>query len=415
MTGGAPDRDGFRPAVAWTGLGAAFLGLLSIGFSFHFVSPILPAMIADLGIGHGAAGLLMSLFALPGIVLSFPAGWLTDRWGPDRTGGLGLLVMGLGTLAVGAGPTFGVILAGRTLTGVGVSLAVVALQRMIAALFAGRNLGLPMGVSGMAVPLGIILILNLAGPWSERAGWRQVALGTGTFAVLASLVFFGVARLLPGSGREGTRPPGGSSSSGPQPAGHLSFRPIWLAGWVWFFANGAMTAFMTFAPNHFFELGWGVQARGLVTSIPMWGSVLLGPLIGWLSDRQGGKPAFMGLGMILMSLALLAVPGGRIPQPVIGIALGGALAAVVTPLLSLPGTLLATHQVGRGYGILATCANVGIFCLPPAAGLVRDATGGFTGPFLLLGGAAAAGVLGAEALRRSRVVPGWTWPRRPHH
>ena len=59
----------------------------------------------------------------------------------------------------------------------------------------------------------------------------------------------------------------------------------------------------------------------------------------------------------------------------LGLALGLSLAAVVTPTVALPGALLPATHTGRGYGLLATCGNAGIFVVPPLAGAVRDGTG----------------------------------------
>ncbi len=393
----------FSSSAAWAGLAAIYMGFLTVGFVFHFIPPILPLMLPDLGISHGQAGLLMSLFALPGILLSLPGGWLADRAGAPLMGAAGLLVMGLGTVGMGLGGGFVPVLAARALAGTGVAVAVVALQRMIVTLFAGRPLGVPMGVSGTAVPLGIIIILNISGPWARDHGWRAVALGTGAMAMATAVVFFVASTLVArrkGAGRPA--PPAEVGAAGATPA-DKGLAAIWIAAVVWFCANGAMTSFMTFAPDHFFELGWSVRARGLVTSIPMWGSVLLGPLTGWLTDRYGRRAGFITAGMALMALSLAAIPGGLVPQVLLGTALGASLAAVVTPLLALPGTLLPADRVGRGFGILATCANLGIFFCPPLVGLARDRSGHFTAPFLLMGAIALAGMLAGLGLRTRRV------------
>ncbi len=391
----------FSSRAAWAGLAAIYLGFLTVGFVFHFIPPILPLMLRDLGISHGQAGLLMSLFALPGILLSVPGGWLADRVGAPPMGAAGLMVMGLGTLVMGLGEGFGWILAARAVAGVGVAVAVVALQRMTVTLFAGRPLGVPMGVSGTAVPLGIIIILNTAGPWARDHHWRAVALGTGIVTMAAAAVFYLVSRLVMSRrGEVGSRPVPTETAPDAVVRGG-GFGVIWMAAVVWFCANGAMTSFMTFAPDHFFELGWTVRDRGLVTSIPMWGSVLLGPLTGWLTDRYGHRAGFITAGMALMALSLAAIPGGGVPQVLLGMTLGASLAAVVTPLLALPGSLLPADRVGRGFGILATFANLGIFFCPPVVGLVRDQSGQFTAPFLLMAGIAAGGVVAGLFLRRA--------------
>jgi MFS family permease len=395
----------FPLRVAWFGLGVLYSGFLAVGFVFHFVPPVLPDVIVDLEIGHGQAGLMMSLFALPGILLSIPAGWLVDRYGERAIGSTGLAVMGAGTLILAAAPSFGLILMGRTLSGIGMVAGVVALQRLVTRLFQGRPLGLPMGVCGSALPLGIILVLNLAGPLAAARGWRHVAFQVGWVTVAIAAGFLAASWFIT-RGRPLGSEPGGGPQLRPPGAGR-GLRAIWIAGVIWFSANGAMTAFMTFAPDHFLDLGFGVEARGVLTSIPMWGSVFLGPVTGLLADRHGGKPAFIAWGMGLMTLALVAVPGGAVAPTITGAILGVAMPLLVTPLMSLPGAVLPPAWIGRGFGILGTCANVGIFAVPPLAGWVRDATGTYLWPFLLMALLAILGVAAADILRRGRYTPGF--------
>jgi len=385
------------------GLAAVYMGFLSVGFIFHFLPPILPVVIRDLGISHGQAGLLMSLFALPGILLSLPGGWLVDRYGERLVGSLGLIVMGTGTVLLGLAPRFSLILLARALSGVGAMVGVVALQRLVIRLFAGRGLGLPVGISGSAIPVGIIIILNTAGPVAEAAGWRLVALRAGSVTMAIGLVFAAITWLIT-RGRALGRRPGQDERTLAARGG--SFTPIWIAGAVWFCANGAMTAFMTFAPDHFQGLGFSVSARGLFTSIPMWTSAALGMVTGWFTDRHGGRAAFMTVGMALMGAALVILPTAMLPPSVIGLVLGLSLAAVVTPTIALPGALLPSSHIGRGYGILATCANLGIFIVPPLAGWSRDVSGGYVWPFMIMGVVAFFGVVAANILRRGRFMPG---------
>lgn len=399
-------RETSYPArYAWLGLGAVYTGFLSVGIIFHFLPPILPVVIRDLGISHGQAGLVMSLFALPGILLSLPGGWLVDRYGERLIGSLGLIVMGGGTVLLGLGSSFTLILLARVLSGVGAMVGVVALQRLVIRLFAGRGLGLPVGISGSAVPVGIIIVLNTAGPLAAAGGWRLVALRAGGVTVVVGLVFALVTWLIT-RGRSLGRAAG--QDEAPLTQTGASFRPIWIAGVVWFCANGAMTAFMTFAPDHFQGLGFSISARGLFTSIPMWTSAALGMVTGWLTDRHGGRALFMTLGMALMGAALMVLPLSVVSPSLIGLLLGLSLAAVVTPTIALPGALLPASHTGRGYGILATCANLGIFVVPPLAGWSRDVSGYYLWPFLIMGVVALVGAMVAEVLRRGRFMPGFS-------
>ena len=124
------------------------------------------------------------------------------------------------------------------------------------------------------------------------------------------------------------------------------------------------------------------------------------------AGRRGGKPAFLPCGMAILAVTLAAVPGGLVSPILIGLSLGGGLALVVTPLLSSTGDVLPPVYHGRGFGILSTCANVGIFSVPPLAGLIRDGTGSYLWPFMIMAALAAMGALVALGLRRGGYLPG---------
>lgn len=384
----------FSLLVAWLGLALAYMGSMVVGATFHLIPPVLPMVLEDLNLNHGQGGLLMSLFALPGILLSLPGGWAVDRFGTRVVGGVGLLFMGLASLGMARACLFPVLLSARLLTGVGSVFAVLALQRLVTRMFEGRPLGLPMGVAGSAIPIGVVIIYNTAGPLAETAGWQEVAWRAGWTAVVVAGIFVVAptfllrrqrAAPLTAKERFAVVGPGSGSVS--------TWRQIWVAGGIWFLINGAMTAFLTFAPDHYLDRGFGVRERGLVSSLPLWASALMGLLVGWLVDRLGGKPVFIASGMGLMALGLGLVAFDGVSPLAIGLGLGVAMALVVTPVLSLPGELLPASHQGRGFGILSTCANTGIFILPPVTGWIRDGSGGYFWPFWMLAGLGLIGVL----------------------
>lgn len=390
--------------LAWLGLVVAYAGAVTVGFVFHFLPPILTIVIDDLQISHGQAGLLMSLFALPGLLLSLPGGWLVDRYGERLVGGVGLILMGLGTYGLGYAPNFALILMARAASGIGAVVGFLALQRLIVRLFRGRGLGLPIGISGSAIPFGVVVVLNYAPNVATSGGWRAVPQLVGLAAMAIGLIFIAVITFVTRGealGRDQMHDK--AASAGVRP----NFRPIWIAGAAWFCANGAMTTFLTFAPDYYRDLGLSAVDSGRYTAIPMWTSAALGTVTGWLTEKYGGRAAFIMAGLLLMGAALIILPSALLSPVIIGLMLGFSMAALVTPIIALPGALLPPSYTGRGYGILATCANLGVFVVPPLAGMAHDATASYTLPYLLVGGLGLLGALAAEMLRRGRYTPGF--------
>ena len=307
-----------------------------------------------------------------------------------------MALMAAGTAAMTFSGDFAGLAAGRAVTGIGTMPAVVAMQRTVTRMFVGRPIGLPMGLFSTGVPVGIVLVLNLAGPLSERCGWRCVALGAALCALLAGAVFWSFWTRL--TRRGVTRPPAGPVRSAQLP--RIGMRTLWLAGAVWLCANGAMTAFVTFAPDHYLDLGFATGQRGLLVSLPVWISAPLAPLIGALSDRRGNRAVFIGSGMLLMGICFALATAAWLGPIGLGVGLGLALAGVVTPILTLPAQLLSPAQQGRAFGILNACAGLGAATLPPIAGIMRDLTGGYAWPLGLMATAALTGAMVAGVLNR---------------
>ena len=61
-----------------------FLATAAYGMILQSIPPLLTAIIGDLKLSHAQGGMLMSLFALPGIFLSLPGGLLADIYGPKK-------------------------------------------------------------------------------------------------------------------------------------------------------------------------------------------------------------------------------------------------------------------------------------------------------------------------------------------
>jgi predicted MFS family arabinose efflux permease len=141
---------------------------VAYGVQFQSVGAVGPAMIADLGLDYASLGTLVGAYSVLGLALSLPAGWLIARLGDRRIvlAGLGLLLLGGGLLA--AAPGFGVVLAGRLISGAGAVLLLVALPAIVAGRFTGTALPAAMGTLLAGYPLGIglgFVALPLLGSW----------------------------------------------------------------------------------------------------------------------------------------------------------------------------------------------------------------------------------------------------------
>ena len=113
----------------WVILILAYLCMLGFAFTLQSLPPLLTLIMGELNLTHTEAGLLMSFFVLPTIFLAILAGFLSDRWGPFKTGVISLILLIIGTLVFAVGGSFLYAGLGRVIAGIGaVTISIVAAQ-----------------------------------------------------------------------------------------------------------------------------------------------------------------------------------------------------------------------------------------------------------------------------------------------
>ena len=164
--GESVDKYRWRVLVA-----TAFTYLIYAVIIFN-IPPILGILIDTFSISHTEAGFLMSVAVFPSIILSFPCGLLVDKYGTRITGSISMAVIIIGTVIVALSNSYLVLLVGRLILGIAAVLIVVAMPKLITTWFAGREIGLAMGIYHTTFPLGNILVLNFAGVLAYNMGWQ---------------------------------------------------------------------------------------------------------------------------------------------------------------------------------------------------------------------------------------------------
>lgn len=377
----------------WVVLALAHLGASSFVFALLSPPPVLSLIIDDLGISHAQAGLLMSLFALPGIIVSIPAGLMADRYDTKKICLVSFSLVIGGTFLTAMASSFPFLALGRVVSGIGAFTLVITVAQLTAHWFKGKELGLAMGIYNTSMPLGTIIMLSTMGRLGESVGWRVPILLSSVISgigLLAFLSFFPRAQL-PKKQRV-------VNEQGAAPTFKVG-TPIWILGLTWMCYNGAMVTFTTFGVDYFLSRGYTVDYAGFLTSFFMWGSLLLGPGLGLLIDRIGRKELLIGTGGLSLSIILLNIPTAQ--SWLVPLILVMPLVAVLPPttIFALAPDILESGNMGLGYGILSGCSNVGILLIPFLTGLARDITGSYETSFVLMSVSAFLSAVSISALR----------------
>ena len=150
---------------------------------------------------------------------------------------------------------------------------------------------------------------------------------------------------------------------------------------MWF--NASIISFSTFAPDFFISRGHTIGFAGFLTSLLMWGSLGLSPVIGRLMDKVGNNEVFIGVGGFLVAIAIYSIIKEVNFLLTMGV-LAVAVAFVPAPIFSLPSKISKPGNLGLSFGIFSMFASMGMLFGPYVTGFLRDRTGSYEMSFLFL-------------------------------
>ncbi|OQY64597.1 MAG: MFS transporter [Rhodocyclaceae bacterium UTPRO2] len=348
---------------------------------FHRVAPA--AIARDLAAAFEASaaslGALAATYFYVYTVMQVPVGVLADTLGPRKILALGGLVAGAGSLLFGLAPTFDVAVVGRTLVGLGVSVAFIAMLKLIAVWYEERRFAT---LTGTMMFLGNVGTMTAGAPlaWAAQgAGWRSVFIAIGVMSLAIGVLSWFLVQDRPGE--KGAMPRAGARAD----------RTAWLGGllavmknratWPGFFVNvGVAGSFFAFAG--LWAVPYFTQVHGMTRAAASnhitayFGGFALGCLIiGPLSDRlRRRKPLMIG-GAVLHALGWWLWLGTETLPPAATYALCIAM-GTVTASLTLSWACAKEVNPPLLSGMATSVVNVGVFLGPsilqPLVGWVMD-------------------------------------------
>ena len=371
----------------WTILLLMTLCQFVFACTLQSIPPILKILVAGFGISYAQAGLLMSLYSFPRIVLSLHGGMLTDRYGAKTAGIASLLGVAIGTALIALAQNYWILALGRLVAGMGATLLLIVTPQAITSWFHDREIALSMGIFNMAMPFGTILSLNFAGIIAFHYGWRAPISVTLAICVATLILFLKFYR------ERNLGDPGTMKKEGLLTLLKQSGWDIWAVGAVWALFNAACISYFTYAPDYFIAQGNDVAGAGLLASFPMWGAMLLAPVFGVMMDRIGRKRQFLTLGLGLSAILFYIMP--RLPNHAVLLTIAVGIVAAVIPLAiySLPAELLPGEVMGLGFGIISTTLGIGQSIGPYVGGVLRDISGNYLWSFHSMAIFSALGIL----------------------
>jgi len=369
-----------REVSRWKALAFIYFFMLAFALTFQGIPPVLGFIVSSLGISHAQAGTLMSFFGLPGIFISIPGGILADIYGSRHVGLISLVITLVGSLLVGFGNSYFILVAGRIISGIGALTISIIAPRTLSHWFEKDDLGIAMGIFNTAMPLATILTLNTFGRLAVLKGWRFPILLTSFYCLLVLIMFYFKYPTSPVEKKQQEKPNFKESLHGIRKTG----LPIWLVAAIWMMYNASAISYLTFGGDYYVSVGYSASYAGFLTSLLMIGSLFLSTFVGYFIDKVGNEEYFIAVGSVALAFLLFLVPRSGINPFLLGILIGIAAPFIPAPVFSLVPKLLPPKQRGLGYGILSTCLNFGVLIGPLLVGLFYDLTQSYLYGFNLM-------------------------------
>ena len=388
----AAARAARRERTAWFVLAILLLFSIAAPLNQAKVPPIMPILMDAFHLSVGRAGLLMSVFAVTGLVLALPAGFIFQKMGYRITGLIagGSIVLGaiLGATSSGIGG----MLVSRVIEGIGTSFMAVLAPAIIAAWFPVQKRGVAMGIWAAWFPIGSTLMLILAPRLSQVANWQAVWWFGCGYALVVTALFLIFVKPVSNATWADRLP------STPLPMAQvLRNRDVWLISLAFAFFLMATMSSGTFLPTYLSTVrGMPLAQAALLSSVVSMVTIFSCPAGGLLSDRLGSRKRPFVLGLVLMALfmPLVAVMGTN--ALVVLIIVQGLVGGLVpTNIFSAGVEVVGDERLGGlAMGVIMVGQNAGMLVGPVIFGALAESAGGWP---LAFGSLAVMCLLGAVA------------------
>ena len=355
------------------------------------VTPILPLIGAELDVGPGPMGLLVSVYSWVLALAALVMGPISDRVGRRR-----VLLIGAGALTValalhGLADTFGTLLVMRVLAGAGGGVLSGAAVSYVGDAFPYERRGWATGWVMSGVPFGLVIGIPLGRALAVAAGFRAPFV---VFAGVMAAAFVLILTVVP-------QPDVKLSERRPTVAGSLrQYGELLTRGgtaaaaatyFLMYLGLGLLIVYLPQWLTNQFSLDVTVFGRplavfglplDLIATLFLVGglvSVVVGPQAGALSDVLGRKPLILAscLGLAVVTAALTFVVTERWVAYPLYAAIMGLFGLRMAPLQALLTALVPDRQRGAFLSLTIAVGQIGTG-LGAAVGGVLYADWGYT-------------------------------------
>lgn len=364
------------------------------------MAPLAPFLLEALHLSRAQVGLFLPAVYLGGVLMSLPAGWLTDRLGVRLTLALGQALTGAMVALAALTGGLPLLLACLVVGGFGFSVGNPATGKAVIEWFPLREHGVAMGIKQTGLTLGGIGAALALPPLAQALGWREALALAGAVSLVSALVVAGAYRA-PAEAR--SAPPAAWPRWGELRV--FLRRPgvlvLFACGLALSMAQSSLLAYFVLYATERFAVS--AVAAGRLLALAQAGGTASRLAWGIVSDRLFGGRRRPGV-VITALLGSAAYVGFALDRPLpfplipaLVLVAGAGAFGWVGLYFALVAEIGGARYAGLLTGVAVAFAWSGVLVGPPLYGAVLEATGAYAPCWL---GLAAIGVLVAVALGR---------------
>ena len=373
-------------------------------YFYDALAPLADLIRMNLGFSSTEYGFFISAYSIPNVFLAMAVlgGIILDKIGIRITGFSFIFLMALGgtITAYGASdvfldggfgyqfmdsfltswsPALKMMSLGFFVFGLGAETGIVVLSKVIVKWFTGKELALALGLNLAVGRLGAALAFTLS-PRLIYPEWTT-AIWVGVVILWAGLLAFMIYMVMDYKvDRE-------VDIDLKDPEDEFKWKDLKFLVTnrsviyitilcVTFYS--AVFPFLKFAPDLLMnKFAMPRALAGDVTSYLMYGTILLTPLFGWITDNKGKSATLMYLGSALLIIAHLMFAKTYIEPRVPIVLLGIAFSLVPAAMWPAVTKIVRQSKLGTAYGFMFSVQNIGLWIFPIVIGAVIDSSNPF--------------------------------------
>src|SRR5271166_1125731 len=374
-----PQVKRLYPQMRWRILESTFIGYAT----FYLVRNNLPVVSKEMGqalcYSKGQIGNILALSVMAYGIGRFIMGSLSDRSNPRYFMPLGLLITACCNFAFGATSSYPMHLALWTLNGLAQGMGWAPCGRSLSHWFSIRERGTVFAFWNLAQNVGGGLVGLVAAYCTMFMGWRSAFYVPGVLAVICAVYL--ILRLRDTPQSEGLPSieeyhndySHGASRDGEMELGTrelfvnyiLKNRYLWLFAGANFFAYVARYAMLDWGPTYLKEVKHASLGEGGIGTAVLEASAMLSTvLVGWLSDKLGGRRGMICMVcMIPVLVAFIGIIYSPDNKLWLDLALFGVIGFFVYPAVMLLGIcaldVTSKKAVGSANGFISIFGSLG--------------------------------------------------------